>query len=199
MKHRWLTALRIGLLLGSVGGYSLGRFPGPDSSSTNKPPQSDRVIALFDFAAAVAWASEAKWTVEPHGMNPIDPDGFEPEFYPMGSPSPADFSISSLRYLTTNGPPLTVDEQRSFFARFAEHLSYTLGNGGEQPVARSAQLRIPAGGTNIYHYQIEFYPIQSSRKGTTGGVRGTATVWTVGDGEMTMLTLTLTEVSPNSN
>jgi hypothetical protein len=196
-----MGAVFVGLLLGGVGGYLLGRFAGRDPSTFNQGNaiQSDRVIEHFDFDAAIAWASEEKWTLKPSiDSFPLPPAQGSSQFYPAENPSKAEFSISSLRYLSSNGPPLTADEQSTFFARFTERLSLALGNDGEQPVARSGLHRVSGNGRNIYHHQIEFYTIRSKNKGTVGNVRGTAAVWMVADDDSTSIMMTLTEAGPSA-
>jgi hypothetical protein len=194
MKRRWLAALIGGFALGFVAGYPLGLFTRPGSSrgaSTAVTP--DQVIAHVDFKAAVAWAGQGKWTVESFPVDGLNAT----EFKPLSTSTQESLSSKSLRYLARCGQPLTVDEQQTFFNRFVNHLSDTIGKHG-QPGAGGGVGPLPHNRLRVYCYHSDFHTGENPQLGTIGGLRGTATVLMVSDGESATLFLTLTEVTPNA-
>lgn len=194
MNGCFLTALFFGLLIGSVGGYTFGRSTSTNASSEEiESVQAEPTISQFDFEATVAWASDNRWTSDPYREKL---PRFSPQFYSANVLTKAGFTISSLQYLSTTGPPLSEGEQTAFFNRFCGRLALSLGDDGSQPVERSALHRTAVKGGNIYHHQVEFYRVETSANGTNSDVRGTATVWMTANDNSTVLMLTLTEVAP---
>jgi hypothetical protein len=195
MKRRWLAALVGGFALGLVVGLALGLLTRPGSSQRAGPAATpDQVIAHVDFKAAVAWAGQGKWTVESFPVDGLNATEYKP---PSPSTSQGDLSSKSLRYLARCGQPLTVDEQQTFFNRFVNHLSDAIGKhayagagGGVGP--------LPHNRLRVYCYHSDFHTGENPPLGTVGGLRGTATVLMVSDGESATLFLTLTEVTPNA-
>jgi hypothetical protein len=194
MKHRWVAALCSGFILGIVAGYALGLFTRPGASQKASPAtKPDQVIAHVDFKAAVAWAGEGKWTVESFPLDGLNAT----EFKPAITSSQGHLSTRSLRYLAKCDQPLTVDEQQTFFNKFVNQLSDTIGKHG-QPGGGGTIGQIPHKRLRIYCHHSEFHTRESSQMQTIGGVRGTATVLLISDGESATLFLTLTEVTPNA-
>jgi hypothetical protein len=190
MKRRWLAALVGGFFLGLMAGFALGLLTRPGSSERAGP---DQVIAHIDFKAAVAWAGQGKWTVESFPVNGLNAT----EFKPLSPSSQGGLSSKSLRYLARCRRPLTVDEQQRFFNRFVNHLSETIGKHAQPGGGGSVGL-IPHDRLRIYCHHSDFHTGENPQLRTAGGVRGTATVFMVSDGESATLFLSLTEVTPNA-
>jgi hypothetical protein len=194
MKRRWLAALLVASLFGLVVGYALGLLTRRGSSQRAGPAATpDQVIAHVDFKAAVAWAGQGKWTVESFPIDGLNAT----EFKPLSTSTQESLSSKSLRYLARCGQPLTVDEQQTFFNRFVNHLSEAIGKHG-QPGAGGGIGQIPHNRLRIYCHHSDFRTGEDPERRTVGGVRGTATVFMVSDGESATLFLTLTEVTPNA-
>jgi hypothetical protein len=193
MKNRWLPALVGGFVVGVAVGFGLGLWthlaPGPRAAAA---PPPDRVIEYVDFKAAVAWAGQGKWTAEPFPVEPLNAT----EFQPLSPASQGNASARGSRYLAKCDQPLSVDEQQTFFNRFMNHLSDTLGKHS-QPGGGGAVGQIPVGRLRVYCWHSDFHTGEDPNLGTAGGVRGTATATMVSDGQSSALVLALTEVTPH--
>ena len=194
-SRRWLPALVGGFVVGVAVGFGLGLWAhlgaGPRAVAAAVPPP-DRVIDHVDFKAAVGWAGEGKWTVDPFPVDTLNAT----EFQPISPTSQGTSSAKGFRYLARCDRPLTVDEQQTFFNRFTNHLSDTIGKHA-QPGGGGAVGQLPVGRLRVYCWHSDFHTGEDPNQGTAGGVRGTATAVMVSDGESSTLVLTLTEVTPH--
>jgi hypothetical protein len=193
MKRRWLAVLFGGFTLGLLAGYALGLFIHRGSSQNASPAaKPDQVIAHVDFKAAVAWAGQGQWTVESFPVDGLNATEFKPL-----SASQERLSYKSLRYMARCDQPLTVDEEQTFFNRFVNHLSDTIGKHG-QPGAGGSVGPIRHKRLRTYCHHSDFHTGENPQLQTVGGLRGGATVLVVSDGESAALFLTLTEVTPEA-
>jgi hypothetical protein len=193
MNRRWAPVLVLaGLAVGLAAGYSLGRVGGPHSAqAAGLAGTPDRVIAQVDFPAAVVWAGQGKWAVEPFLVDTLNAT----EFTPISPTSQGNASSRGRRFMARCTVPLSVDEQQTFFNRFTNHIAQSLGQHS-QPGGGGAVGMIPNGRLRIYCHHADFHTRDGPSQGTVGGARGTATTLMVSDGESTTLFLNLTEVTP---
>jgi hypothetical protein len=194
MNRRWAPILVLaGLAVGLAAGFSLGRVGSSGAArAAGVSGTPDRVIAHVDFPAAVAWAGQGKWVVEPFPVDTLNAT----EFRPLSPSSHGNLSSRGHRYMARCTLPLTVDEQQTFFNRFTGQLAQALDRHS-QPGGGGAVGMIPNGRRRIYCHHSDFHTRDDPNQGTVGGARGSATALMVSDGESTTLFLNLMEVTPD--
>jgi len=193
MNRRWAPVLILaGLAVGLAAGYALGRVGGPGPARAAGPAGSpDRVIEHVDFKAAVAWAGQGQWVVEPLPVESLNAT----EFKPLSPAGQGSSSSRGLRYMARCDRPLSVDEQQTFFNRFTNHVADAV-NKHAHPGGGGAVGMLPNGRLRLYVRHSDFHTGEDPNLGTAGGTRGTVTAWMVSDGESSSLFLALTEVTP---